>query len=107
AAQPTGPLLFSNISTNSAQINFTTSDASRYIIIRRDGVAPVETPDDGTAYPDNTTIGSSKVTYTNNSAGFPFTDGTGSTSPMLPGLRYYYAIYGYNATNATTLNANY
>jgi ELWxxDGT repeat protein len=107
AGQPTS-LSFSNISTSSAQVNFTASDATRYIVIRREGSAPVEIPDDGAAYADNVVIGSSVVTYTTNVAGITsVTDGIGTTAPMTPGVTYYYAIYGYNASSAVALNANY
>jgi ELWxxDGT repeat protein len=93
--QPTA-LEFSSVSTSTVQIDFTPSDADRYIVIRRAGSPPTEVPVDGDGYPSTPVIGSSVVTYTNNQAGFPFIDGDVGTAPMTAGTTYHYAIYAFN-----------
>jgi ELWxxDGT repeat protein len=95
AAQPTA-LVYSNKSTSSVQVNFTASAAPRYLVLRRSGSSPTETPVDGVAYANNSTLGLSTVTYSASVADIPFIDGlTAGTAPMTAGTTYHYAIYAF------------
>ncbi len=88
--QPTS-LSFSSVTTSSLTGTFTlaASSPTGYLVIRKSGSAPTDTPSDGTVYPTGSSLGTSSIAYS----------GTGSTfneTSLSAGTSYYYTIFAFN-----------
>lgn len=93
---PLGPILFSNITTTSLNIEFTASagGASGYVAIRRAGASPTGTPTDAIAYMEEVSdIGDGRVAYIGSSTNF-------NDTGLSPNTVYYYDIFAYNGSGA-------
>lgn len=87
-AQPTN-LEIINRTENSADLTFTQSDASGYLIIRTENSNSFFTPADGITYNANSSIGNSFITYIGE-------DNTWNEDGLIPFTNYNFKIFAFN-----------
>jgi hypothetical protein len=102
-AQPTA-ISFSAITTSSMSVSFTpaTGSPSGYIVLRKEGQSPDESPfTDGTSFTVGNTYGTSRIVYIGASATF-VSDG------LTAGTTYHYEAFAYNGAGLAInyLNSN-
>lgn len=96
SAQPSG-LVFSLPTSTSLRISFTAASPApgSYLAIRKTGSTPTFIPQDGNDYALGSTQGDSYVAYKGSAITF-------DDSNLLPGTAYYYAIFSFNGSGAST-----
>ncbi|MEQ8684508.1 MAG: fibronectin type III domain-containing protein [Imperialibacter sp.] len=102
ASQPTD-LIFDNVATNNVELKFTapTLTPAGYIILRKVGSSPTETPVDGVTYTVGNSLGGSLIVSIG--AGARFFD-----TNLTAGTKYFYSIFSFNgsAGSYNYVNAN-
>src|SRR5258706_6181437 len=95
-AQPTA-LQFTNITSSSLTVSFTaaTGSPAGYIVIRKAGSAPVSVPSVGTSYNAGDPDGDATVAYVGTATTF-------NDAGLNSGTTYYYAVFSFNGSGATT-----
>lgn len=94
-SQPTA-LSLNNFTTTSMDGSFvaSASNPDGYLVLRKIGSSPTDTPVNGTSYAVNDNIGSSEVIFMGSGTSFT-SDGLGA------GLVYYYDVFAFNGSGAT------
>jgi hypothetical protein len=100
--QPTiqsSSILFSNVGSNSATINFSPGSGSARLLVVTQDVPVTANPTNGTSYSANTQFGEgSKI-----GNGFVVSAGTSpvTITNLLPGTNYYFQLFEFNGSNGT------
>lgn len=104
AAEPTvasSGLVFSNISNTSMTLTWTSGNGAKRIVVARENAAITAVPSDGTEYTQYQSITSGNiVVYVGSGNTLVFNNDGGG--PLTPGATYYFEIFEYNGTEATT-----
>lgn len=94
AAQPTA-LTFSAVKSYRFNVAFTGSTAEGFLVLRKNGAAVTEVPQDGVVYKAGDMIGGAKVVKANASTGFTPND-------IVANNTYHFAVFAYNGVGAYT-----
>lgn len=99
AALPTSQpvsLVFTAVTTTSFTVSFTpTSSPAGYLVLRKAGSASLATPSVGFTYTLGSTLADATVAYVG-------TNTTINESGLTPDTNYFYSVFPYNGTGATT-----
>src|SRR5258706_14501745 len=95
-AQPTA-LQFTNVTSSSLTVSFTaaTGSPAGYIVIRKAGSASVSVPSVGTGYNAGDQVGDATVAYVGTATTF-------NDAGLNSGTTYYYTVFSFNGSGATT-----
>jgi hypothetical protein len=90
-------LIFSDVTTTGLTLSFTaaTPAPSGYIAIRKAGSSPTTPPTDGVSYSVGATVDDATVAFAGNATTF-------SENNLEAGITYFYQVFSYNGTGAST-----
>ncbi len=96
AAQPT-LLQFSSVTSTSMNVSFTAASPAPtgYVVFRKIGSAPASVPVNGAVYAAGDMLGDATVASSGTLSAF-------SQSGLVPNTLYYYTVFSFNGTGATT-----
>jgi len=94
-SQPTN-LLFPSVTISSQDVSFIAALGSPtgYLVLRKSGSTPTETPTDGTEYTLGSSVGTSTVAYVGANTTF-------ANTGLAAGTNYFYAVYAFNGSTNT------
>ena len=93
---------FTSIGATSLQVNWTNGNGASRIVLAKAG-SPVDgSPADGTAYTANAAFGSGTQIGTGNFVVFSSSANNVTVTNLSPSTTYYFAVFEYNGTGATT-----
>jgi hypothetical protein len=99
AGEPVGApsnLIFSNVANTSFDVSFTAAtDNPDYLVLRKVGSDPTETPVDGVGYTAGTLLGTSDIVFFGSGTNF-------SQTALSAGTTYHYVIYSFDGSGVTT-----
>jgi hypothetical protein len=104
AAEPTVQttgITFSNITSASFDINWTSGDGSNRIVIMRSGSAVTGVPSDGASFTANPAFGTGSTIGAGNYVVYNGTGSSVSVTGLSKAMRYYVAIYEFNGSGGS------
>lgn len=97
---PTSPatsLNFTNIQPTSVQVNWTSGDGEKRILVVKEGSMPAS-PHDGRSYNSNAAFGSGSSIETNSFVTYNGTGNSITVTDFLPNHAYYFAVFEFNGS---------
>lgn len=94
-SQPTN-LVFSSITTSTATVSFSAAVGSPagYLVLRKSGSSPTETPTDGVEYTVGNALGTSTIVFAGSATSF-------SSTGMSAATAYFYDVFSFNGSTGT------